>query len=234
MNERVMHICAGLGTVAIAAGLLVPTLYAGGSASADAGPNIDKLESIEASLAYSSKPMPQPQKQFRAPNVEKADGVSHDADKAPDPAKPETKPDKAIDQDISKALDKYRRADDPDAPVGSPTQVPAPAFDGSQYGFDMVTKGDPFFQKLKADLRWDYPQILDGTGVPIGCFHLEADGKIVDILFKQKSGNDDLDDSVLRALNTLKKARTDNPVPVPQNLLQVTGKWVCFQFKLDK
>ena len=234
MNERFMHICAAFGTVAIAAGLLVPTLYAGGSASADAGPNIDHLESIEASLAYSSKPMPQPQKQMRAPNVEKPEGVSHDADKAPEPAKPETKPDKAIDQDLSKALDKYRRPDDSDAPVGDPTQVPAPAFDGSEFGKDAFTRGDPYFVALKNDLKWDYPQILDATGVPTGCFHLQADGKIPEVLMKTKSGNDDLDDSVARALATLQKTRNDTPIPVPPNLLAVTGKWVCFQFKLSK
>ena len=121
--------------------------------------------------------------------------------------------------------------DDDDTPVGKPTEDVG-QFDGSEFGFAEETKGDPYFQKLIADLRsgWEYPKLLQGAGVPVGCVRLEGSGKVSDTLFKEKSGDGDLDQSVEVALKRLKKLRDESPRPVPDHLLKHTTRWICFKF----
>lgn len=236
LDDRQMHLAAAIGTVVLAGALLAPAaLLTGAVARADDGPALADMEAIEASLAY-KKPSPkaQPQKRTRAPEPEvKPDGVSHDADRAPTPPRDDPKKPEAPDDPLKKY---QRHGDDDDAPVGQPTETVG-AFDGSEHGFAEESKGDPFFQKLVADLLegWEYPKILDAAGVPVGCLHVAADGKIVDTKLKEQSGEGSLDESVDKALQKLKKARNEAPEPVPTHLLRAaTTRWVCFKFKLDK
>jgi hypothetical protein len=227
------------GTVFLIAAMIAPVaIFAGGGGgSSDDGPKLTEMEAIEATLAYKKPNTPkQPQKQFQPPPpADKPDGLSHDDQKKPDDKKPDDKKIKAAEP-TADDYKKFQRHDD-DTPVGKPTQDDVGAFDGSEHGFAEVSRGDPYFQKLVADLLngWEYPEILADAGVPVGCLHIDASGKIVDTKFKEKSGSSELDDSVDRALSGLKKSRSENPVPVPTHLLRdATTKWVCFKFKVKK
>jgi type IV secretory pathway VirB10-like protein len=200
----------------------------------DRGPNLDDLEAIEASLA-DKKPSPkQPQKPKQAPPPEvKVEGVSHDEDKKPDEQKkdePVKKPEKTVEDEYKK----YQRTntDDEDADFGKPTEPDIGAFDGSEFGFASETKGDPYFQALVADLLkgWEFPELLSDVGEPVECLRLDASGKITDTLFKIKSGNAELDDSVEHQVKELVKQRDEDPRPVPDHLLKQTMRWICIKF----
>jgi hypothetical protein len=204
------------------------------NAETERGPNLDDMEAIEASLAYRKAPEKQPQKKKAAPQPdEKLEGVSHDETKTPEEKKdePKKKPDETVDDKYKK----YARENTDDEEVGKPEEDLG-AFDGSEYGFAAETKGDPYFQALIADLvkGWEYPELLSDVGVPVGCMHLEPDGKIVDTLMKTKSGNSELDDSVDRALTNLVKLRDEEPREVPAHLLKQTRSWICFKFDARK
>lgn len=77
---------------------------------------------------------------------------------------------------------------------------------------------------------WEIPSIVKVNGAAVGCFHIEADGKIPAIKFDTPSGDETLDDSVQRAMKATQKARNDKPQPVPTEQLGVIRKWVCFRF----
>jgi outer membrane biosynthesis protein TonB len=205
-----------------------------GSSSASTDPYAD-MEVIDAALAeLPKKPDKQPQKKFRAPDPEaKPVGVSRDEN-----AKPVDKP---IDEpkptrDNVPSLDDVRRTDNSDEPVGIPDQQPVGAFDGSEFGFGDETRGDPFLGALKADLlrNWEYPEILSDVGTPVGCIHIEPDGKIEESELREKSGNSELDDSVERALAELQKVRNKDPKPVPAHLIPKTRKWICWRMKVKE
>lgn len=199
------------------------------------GPNLDDMEAIEASLAYKKADQKQPQKKKAPPPPEeKIEGVSHDEQKTPDEQKkdePQKKPQETLDDKFKK----YQRENTDDEEIGKPEEDLG-AFDGSEYGFANETKGDPYFQALIADLvkGWDYPELLADEGTPVGCMHLEPDGKIVDTLMKEKSGNSELDDSVERALKNLVKLRDEEPREVPAHLVKKTRSWICFKFDARK
>jgi len=230
------HFVASIGTlfvaIVLASASTVPFKGCSLLAAADHGPEIDEMEAIEASLAVKTADEKQPQAPRSAPPPPvEPEGASTDATRTPVPPKPD-KP-KPKPEDWQKAYDDLRRHD-PDLEPGKPAEQVG-AFDGSEFGFAEENKGDPFFQKLIADMvgGWEFPQILQGTGVPIGCVRLDAAGKILDLNFKEKSGDAALDDSVERALATLKKERNQDPRPVPTHLLKVaTTRWTCFRFKL--
>ncbi len=236
-DSELQGIAAG-GSLLIMIGMIVPAIvWASSAAIADDGPNLPEMEAIEATLAYKKPNTPkQPQKQFQAPPPEeKQPGLSFDDQKKPDDKKPDDKKPKATEP-TPDDYKKYKRTDD-DGPVGKPTDEDVGAFDGSEHGFADVSKGDPYFQKLVGDLLagWEYPKILADSGEPVGCLHLDAAGKIVETKFKEKSGSSELDDSVERALASVKKARNETPIPVPTHLLrQATTQWVCFKFKVKK
>jgi hypothetical protein len=239
LEDSTLHVIAAVITVVLGGGMLggaVVLSGIGGSNHEEEGPNLDDMEVIEATLAY-KKPTPkkQPQKPMRAPNPEvKPDGVSHDADKPV--TEPKDEPDKPKKpDDLSKVLDQYKRPnDDEDLDVGKPKEEDLGEFDGSDFGWAESTKGDPYFVALVSDLRegWEYPEISPGDGVPVVCIHLEPDGKIPETDFKEKSGNAELDDSVERQLSKLEKKRGEHPRPVPDNLLKLTRKWICFRMKV--
>jgi hypothetical protein len=236
-RDRDLHIVAAIGAGLISAAMVATPLVYAGKADDNAGPAIVEMEAIEASLAYkSAEPPKQPQKKFRAPEPVKTEGVSRDATKPPvskvdEPAK---KPDP---QDLLSEFEKLRRQRGEDDPIGKPTEDEVGAFDGSQFGFAEESRGDPYFQTLVADLvaGWEFPEILQDTGLPVGCLRLSADGKIQDTLFRQKSENTQLNDSVDRALVAVKKRRNENPQPVPTHLLKAAiTKWVCFKFRVQR
>jgi len=213
----------------VAASILERELTAG----VEEGPDLTKLEAIEVSIARPAKPAKQPQKQHREAIHDTDQGVAHDDKKKPDDTKkkPEdkkAKPDDDKDGPTSKI-------DDSDEPVGKPT-TDVGAFNPNKFGNAAVDKGDPFLRDIVKDVlsAWEFPKILDASGVPVGCVRLDPDGKVVDTLFKTKSGNGDLDDSVEHALKEFKETRNKNPQQVPTKLLEITTEWVCFQFKLQE
>jgi hypothetical protein len=203
----------------------------GGTANAAANPYAD-MEIIDASLAeLPKKPQQQPQKKFSNPEPVKPLGVSRDEN-----AKPATKPDEQP-RTNTPSLDQFRRTDnEDDEPLGKPDEQPVGAFDGSEFGFGDETKGDPYFGRLKADLlrNWEYPEILSDVGVPVGCIHMEPDGKIPEWELREKSGNAELDDSVERALDSLQKLRNKEPIEVPPHLIPKTRKWICWRMKVKE
>jgi hypothetical protein len=196
------------------------------------GPAIEDLEVIEASIAYKkAEPQKQPQKKKRAAEEKKVEGVSRDETKVPEEKKDEPKS-KIDDED---PLEKYRRENqDEDLDVGKVVDDPGVFDPDAPIGWAEETKGDPYFQKLIQQLRegWEYPELLQAEGVPVGCMRLERDGRVSDTLFKEKSGNAELDDSVERALKTLEKVRKDDPPAVPEHLLKHTTRWICFKFEV--
>jgi outer membrane biosynthesis protein TonB len=195
----------------------------------------EDMEVIDASLAeLPKKPQQQPQKKFKAPEPEaKPLGVSRDETREP-VTKPEEPPRKPV---ATPSLEDFRRDNtDSDRPVGKPEQEPIGAFDGSEFGFGDETRGDPYLGALKADLlrSWEYPAILSDVGTPVGCLHIEPDGKIEEVELREKSGNDELDDSVERALAGLQKLRSKAPRPVPAHLIPKTRKWICWRMKVNE
>ena len=243
-----MQVISVLGTGILTAVLFIPVLYL--TEKADTlKTKWDNMESIEASVAW-KREKKQPEKPTSQPDIKKPDGVSHDEKKPVTGCKLDSdchtdelckngkcvaksdKPAKAADpKDPFKGIS---RPDDDNEP-GKPTTKPGD-FNGDQFGFAPVTRGDPYWQKLALDIHqaWEIPSISDVKGAPAGCFHLTPDGKIADVRFKEKSGNDVLDDSVQRALDTVKKSRNDNPIQVPTELLGATTGWICFRFDPNK
>lgn len=240
-RERDMHTVAIIGALAIFATLVaVPLVYAEEKPK-DEGPALADLEAIEASLAYKkpdSKPR-QPEKRKQAPpETEKPAGVSTDETKKPDPPKPED-PKKPPPKNLEDEFEKLRqqRGGNPDDEVGKPPEEEIGSFDGSQFGYAEESRGDPYFQKLVGDLleQFEFPEILQDVGQPVGCLRLSAEGKIQDTLLKQKSDNSELNDSVERALTAVQKVRNQSPSPVPTHLLKAAiTKWVCFKFQAKK
>jgi len=253
MKNGEIHALAMVGTVALTGLLVAPIALWADSASANSKPLLGDMEEIEASLAYKKPKAPvQPQKKIEEKQPEvKPEGVSHDEQKktCAEEDKPKSCPgggvakcsgttwkctekeDKPPKKDDTDPFKKFKHPTDDDAQKGDKPTDNLPAFDGSEFGRDSETRGHPYWQKLKADLAWDYPQILTATGTPIGCIHLTADGKIPETNLHQKSGDDSLDDAVERALKKIQQLRNQNPVPVPVELLRsATTKWVCFKF----
>jgi hypothetical protein len=195
--------------------------------------DLSGLETIEASLAYKKPDTKQPQKPKSAPPPEvKPEGVNHD-DLAKPPDKPK-KPDDPKSKPSDTPEDLYKKyhhqTDDDDNEVGKPTQPDVGQFDGSEFGFASETKGDPYFQKLIGDLveaGGEYPSLSSDAGNPVACLHIEPSGKIVDTLFKVRSGNQELDDWVERAMKSIKDKRDKDPDPVPDHLLKQVEKWIC-------
>jgi outer membrane biosynthesis protein TonB len=189
------------------------------------------MEAIEASIAYKKTPQKQPQKQVKAPDpVEKQEGVSHDEKKKPDEQKkPEDK--KPPKKDDTDPFAKFKHQDDSDDPTGKPTTQTGD-FNGAEYGWASETKGHPFFQMFAKDIHEHFtlPTISDSNGLAVGCFHMSADGKIVDTKLKDSSGSPDADRAAQDAITAVQKLRNDNPVPVPTELLGQINRWICFRF----
>jgi hypothetical protein len=232
MRDGEMHATAMIGTGLLAAALVVPIVWLSSGKSV-AAPAIDKMTMIEASLAVKATKVKQPQKEtHEPPPVVKPEGVSHDADKKPPlEDKKKDEPPKKTDDKPPPDITKFHHASDDDTPAG-PQKTPVGQFDGSQFGNAPVSKGDPYLQRLVADMHYNPPEIAKGNGVPVGCIHIQPDGKIVDTKFQTKT-DDDLQTAAEAALKELVKARTDKPEEVPTNLLGLTTEWLCFHFNVS-
>jgi hypothetical protein len=231
MRNGEMHMMAGFGAVLLTAALCVPTVFLTDS-RAQTGPALDDMESIEASLAYKKPNAPkQPQKVKQAPPPEvKPEGVSRDENKKVEEKKPDEKKEEVKKSDTPvNPLDKYKRSQD-DSETGDPVENVG-AFDGSQFGMGDVTKGDPYFQRLVADLQWSAPELAKaGATPPVGCIQLTKEGKIPQTTFKAE-GDGDLQPLAENALKELQKKRNQDPEEVPVHLLKaLTTKFVCFKF----
>jgi hypothetical protein len=206
----------------------------------------------------------QPQKPTSQPVVQKDEGVSHDENKKqPDQCKADAdcKPDESCKSGkcIPKATKVVKattcktnadcaggecllgscvtkRGSENDNDPGAPPPKPGGEFNGEEYGFASVTKGAPYWQKFVRDIHENFslPTISDANGAPVGCFHITADGKIVDTKIKEKSDSPDLDQAAEHAIDAVKKLRNDNPDPVPTELLGQTTRWICFRFDPNK
>ena len=228
-----MQIVSILGAVVLSAALIVPTLWFTKAAKAQDAPLADNRQVIEATLAYRKKPQKQPQKKFDQPEVVKPKGVSHDENKKVEEKKEEKKPEKQPKIDPDDPFKGIRR---PDEEVGRPTTEPEGDFNGSEKGFAPETKGDPYLGELRADMNFVFPTIAKAQSIPIGCIHLQPDGKIKATTFDPpigKRGDDDLQIAAEAALKQLKKTRNQDPKPVPTYLLELTKQWLCFKFSVS-
>lgn len=194
-------------------------------------PQLQDMQTIEASLAVKKTKVTQPQKHFKEPDpVVKPEGVSHDEDKKVEPPKEDKKdpPKNAKPEDIKDLEKKYHHSNDDDDPTGKPiTNIGD--FNGSEHGFATETKGDPYFQALLADMEYTVPDAAKDEGTPVGCIHLTPDGKIPETMFMTQTSGDYQTAADL-ALKQLQKTRNADPKPVPDKLLAVTTKWLCFKF----
>lgn len=244
-----IHAVSVVGAAVLTAALFYPVLFLTEKAE-NTKTKWDDMESIEAAIAYKKTPQKQPQKKTSQPEPPKPDeGVSRDEKKAPvegckkdseckpdetckdhhcQPKKP--KPEKPPQVDQVFAAHPHADDDD-DAPVGKPTTSPGD-FNGEEYGWAPQTKGHPFWQKFAQDIHENFnlPEISVANGIPVGCFHITPDGRIVDTKFKEKSGSPDLDDAAERAIHAVQKLRNDSPIPVPTELLGATNRWICIRF----
>jgi outer membrane biosynthesis protein TonB len=257
LNNSQLHGFAFAGTLVLAGSLFGATLYMTEAVEPEHVPALKEMMTIEASLARKSEKKQQPQKEAKAPEPPpppeppkpepepKApeppppppEGVSRNENKKPvdKPKLPERKPVKPPKPDDKPVdLSKFKHASDDDPQPGAKPTTDIGQFDGSEKGFAPVNTGDPYWRNLVADFRqvWELPTIskVDSGHLPIGCFHIEADGKIAGVRFDAPSGDETLDDSVQRAMNATKKTRNDKPQPVPTEQLGVIRKWVCFRF----
>lgn len=242
-----MHAISAVGAVVLTALLGVPTIWMAEAKNADAGPLLEDMEAIEASLAVKKAPQKQPQKKIEEkPPEEKVEGISKDEKKAALEnvckvdkdcktgelcKKGKCEPEKVakVDDANKDPLAKFRKPD-PDAVTGDKPTTDVGAFNDNDRGWAEDTKGHPFFQRVARDFveNFKYPSILEGEN-SVGCIHLLADGTIQKYKVDPKSGVDTLDDAVERALKDMKQARAQSPEPPPIELLkQATTRWICF------
>lgn len=242
-----MQTISVLGAVVISVGLFAPVLFLTEKADA-ARSKLEDMESIEASIAFKKEPQKQPQKQTSQPEIKKDEGISKDETKKPiEGCKADSeckddekckegrcvpKKEKVVAQaDPKDVFDKFKHHDDDDNAAGKPV-TQAGDFNGNEEGWAPITKGHPFWQGFAKDIHENFslPEISEANGIPVGCFHIAPDGKIVDTKVKEKSGSPDLDQAAEHAIDAVKKLRNDNPTPVPTELLGAINRWICIRF----
>ena len=243
-----MHTISVLGAVVVTVSFFLPVLFL--TERVDTPKiKLDDMESIEASIAYKKTPQKQPQKKTSQPEQKKADAITHDdkakpvegckadadckTDEKCKDARCVAKKDKAVvaEVDPKDPFKHFKRTDDDDNPTGKPVTEPG-AFNGSEEGWAPITKGDPYWQGFAKDIHDNFtlPEISEANGIPVGCFHITPDGKIVDTKVKEKSGSPDLDQAAEHAIDAVKKLRNDNPIPVPENQKGAVTRWICIRF----
>jgi hypothetical protein len=233
LKDTEMHVLSIAGAAIVTAALFVPVLFFTDAAK-DEGPQLKEMQVIEATIAYKKSPTKQPQKQTQpAPTIDKPEGVSRDENKKPPEKKEEKKPEQAK-VDPNNPFGKFTR---PTEDEGKPTTQPLGDFNGSEKGFAPTSKGDPFFGRLRADMNFKYPGFDQPESSPVGCLHIQADGKIADTTFDPPIGvrtTDDLQTAAEAAMANLVKERRANPEPVPTHLLSITTRWLCFKFSVQQ
>jgi hypothetical protein len=232
LKDSEMQAVSMFGAFALSAVLIIPVVWFSKPEEKKGDPALKDLEVIEATLAFKSEKAPkQPQKKFDNPEVVKPEGVSRDENKKVEDKKDKKEEKKKDEKDPFK---NFRRTNEDEAP-GKPTTQPGD-FNGSEKGFAPESKGDPFFARLRADMNFQFPEIAKATSIPIGCIHLQTDGRIKAISFDRpigQPGDDDLQTAAEAALKELQKIRNREPEPVPTHLLQITSKWLCFKFSVS-
>lgn len=238
MDHRQYHAVAGcaafVAALVIGVGARAKLLDPGAPAD-DKTTDMD-LTAVEVSVQRPSKPKAQPQKPHRDPVHKQEQGLAHDDRKPP----PEQK--KKPDQPKGKPDDDKKP--DPNEPPSQitddqtgPKTTPQGSFNENKFGIDPVDAGDPYLGDLKSGLieaGGTFPTILQATGQPLACLHLDADGKVIDTNFKEKSGDGDVDEWVAHALKAFETARNKDPKQVPTKLLPLIQGWICFHFDLSK
>jgi hypothetical protein len=231
LKDTEMQAVSICGAAVLSAALIVPVVWFT-DAGAGKPPLADNRTVLEATIAYKKSPKKQPQKVRDVPDVVKPVGVSRDETKKVDEKKEDKKPkDPKID-----TKDPFKGLRRPDEEAGKPTTQPEGDFNGSEKGFAPTSTGDPFFGRLRADMNFTFPEIAKAASIPIGCIHLQADGRIKAFTFDPpigKKGDDDLQTAAEAALTELKKTRNQNPEAVPSHLLAVTRQWLCFKFSVS-
>jgi len=231
LKDTEMHVVSLFGAGVLSAALIVPVLYFTSAAEAKRSSLYDNRQVLEATIAYKKTEKKQPQKVRDQPDVVKPIGVSHDEQKKVEPKKEEKKNDPKIDP-----KDPFKGLRRPDEDSGKPTTKPEGDFNGSEKGFAPTSTGDPFFGRLRADMNFTFPEIAKAQSIPIGCIHLQPDGRIKAFTFDPpigKKGDDDLQTAAEAALTELKKARNQSPEAVPSHLLEITKQWLCFKFSVS-
>ena len=233
LKDTEMHVFSIGGAALVTAALFVPVLWF--TDASDAKPSLlDNRQVLEATIAYKKSPTKQPQKVHDTPEVVKPVGVSHDEQKKVEPPKKDDK--KKDPQPKIDPKDPFKGLRRPDEEAGKPTTQPEGDFNGSEKGFAPTSTGDPFFGRLRADMNFTFPEIAKAASIPIGCIHLQPDGRIKAFTFDPpigKKGDDDLQTAAEAALSELKKARNSNPEAVPSHLLEITKQWLCFKFSVS-
>jgi hypothetical protein len=196
------------------------------------------MVTIEAALAIKGEDSQQPVRkqskraQPRAePDAIKPADPTTRAEK--EPQEPPEKPEKDFSEDFEKYMKRYEGSDDAgDVQDDAQDSKPGGQFDGSKHGFAEVSKGDPYMQKLAADIfaSWEVPTLEKGEGTAVGCVRLAADGSIVDTDLWKPTKNANIDRSVRLALDQLQKLRKPDEAPVPVHLMDATRRWTCFNF----
>lgn len=231
LKDGEMQVFSIVGAGALSALLIVPVVWFSRPAEAKRSSLYDNRQVLEATIAYKKSPTKQPQKKFDQPEVVKPVGVSHDENKKVE----EKKEEKKKDQPKIDPNDPFKGIRRPDSEAGKPTTTPEGDFNGSEKGFAPTSTGDPFFGRLRADMNFQFPEIAKAQSIPIGCIHLQADGRIKAFTFDPpigKKGDDDLQTAAEAALTELKKARNQDPEAVPSHLLEITKQWLCFKFSV--
>ena len=231
LEDAEIHAFSLFGAGLLSAALIVPVFWFS-SAEALEAPPLKEQEVIEATIAYRKTPQKQPQKKTAPPPVEKPEGVSRDENKKVEDKKDEKQPEPKKPDDKNLFGDHAR----PDLDSGPQTKPTVGDFNGSEKGFAPESKGDPFFGRLRGDMNFTFPEIARASSIPVGCIHLQADGRIKAVSFDPpigQKGDDDLQTAAEAALNELKKTRAANPEPVPTHLLSITSKWLCFKFSVS-
>lgn len=231
LKDSEMQVVSFAGAALLSAALFVPVVWWTDAAKPGASPLMDNRQVLEATIAYKKSPSKQPQKKFDQPDVVKPVGVSHDENKKVEDKKDDKKKEEKVD-----TKDPFKGLRRPDEDAGKPTTTPEGDFNGSEKGFAPVSTGEPFFGRLRADMNFQFPEIAKAQSIPVGCIHLQPDGRIKAFTFDPpigQKGDDDLQTAAEAALTELKKARNKDPEPVPTHLLQITSKWLCFKFSVS-
>lgn len=234
LKDTEMHALSMLAAGALTAALIVPVVWFYDDADARTPPLADNRQVIEATLAYKSSKPKQPQKKRDVVQEVKVEGVSRDENKKVEPPKKEEK--KEEKKPVIDPKDPFKGIRRPDEEVGKPTTEPEGDFNGSEKGFAPESKGDPYLAELRADMNFTFPEIAKAQSIPIGCIHLQPDGRIKATTFAPpigKSGDDDLQTAAEAALKQLQKTRNQRPQPVPTHLLSITKQWLCFKFSVS-
>jgi hypothetical protein len=231
LKDTEMHVVSVFGAIGLSAALLVPTFLFTDPPVLEAAP-LREQQVIEATIAYKKEPKKQPQKNTAPPPVEKPEGVSRDENKKPVDKPKDEKPKDQAKPDDKNPFGKFAR-DAEDGPATTPT---VGDFNGDERGFAPESKGDPFFGRLRRDMNFSFPDIAKAGSIPVGCIHLQPDGRIKAVSFDPPigtKGDDDLQIAAEAALGELKKSRARDPEPVPTHLLSITSKWLCFKFSVS-